>query len=164
MKIVCIICTERLVVNDSISVCTCGHLFHEQCLFRWFKSTGPNTCPQCRAKQTEKNVIKRLFFNQEDITVSQANVTDVTPENLENLQNLVGELKNSLLELRQAMTAKEKLVELVKISFFLFKFFFTITVFWCFFKHRKMPSLKKWKKPHQILKRPCQKTSFYWTI
>jgi len=148
MKIVCIICTERLVVNASISVCTCGHLFHEECLFRWFKSAGPNTCPQCRAKQNEKNVIKRLFFNQEDITASQANVSEVTPENLENLQNLVAELKNSLLELRQAMNSKEKLVEQVMKYIWCFKLFFSIFFYILMLVERKKPSLKKWKKRH----------------
>ena len=112
MKIVCIICTERLLVNANISVCTCGHLFHEECLFRWFKSAGPNTCPQCRAKQSEKNVVKRLFFNQEDITASQtANMGEVTSENFEHLQNLIGDLKSNILELRQTIAEKSKAIE-----------------------------------------------------
>lgn len=120
MKIVCIICTELLVASDHISVCTCGHLFHEECLFRWFKSGGPNTCPQCRAKQPEKNVIKRLYFNEQDIAQSQiANLSEVSAENHEHLQNIVAELKNSLIDLRQTVATKSKLIEEVSI-FFLF--------------------------------------------
>jgi len=118
MKIVCIICTELLVASDHISVCTCGHLFHEECLFRWFKSGGPNTCPQCRAKQPEKNVIKRLYFNEQDIAQSQiANLSEVSAENHEHLQNIVVELKNSLIDLRQTVATKSKLIEEKEIKY-----------------------------------------------
>lgn len=112
MKIVCIICTELLLVKSHISVCTCGHLFHEECLFRWFKNGGPNTCPQCRSKQPEKNVIKRLFFNEQDIAASQrANLDEVSSENYEYLQNLVEEQKTDLLDLRNTMATKSKSIE-----------------------------------------------------
>lgn len=95
-----------------ISACTCGHLFHEECLFRWFKSSGPNTCPQCRQKQVEKNVIKRLYFNELDIAASQTtNLGEVTAENYEHLQNIVDDLKLNLLELRQTIATKSKFIE-----------------------------------------------------
>ena len=28
---------------------TCKHLFHSDCLFKWFASSGQSTCPLCRA-------------------------------------------------------------------------------------------------------------------
>lgn len=78
-------------------------------------NTGKNsnlTCPQCRSKQTKKDVIKRLFFNEQDIACSQtANLTDVTAENFESLQNVIQELKNNLIDLRQNLAEKSKFIE-----------------------------------------------------
>ena len=116
MKVVCIICTELLVVNASISVCTCGHIFHESCLFRWIKSGAQNqTCPQCRAKQTEKTIIKRLYLTEQDMTASQANsdLGQVSAENHERLLNRVEEYRGLLEEQRATLTKKIKDLEQV---------------------------------------------------
>jgi hypothetical protein len=124
MKVVCIICTELLVVNAHISVCSCGHIFHEECLFRWIKSAAQNqSCPQCRAKQTEKTIVKRLYLTEQDITASQANfdLNQCSTENYERLKNDYEDLKNKLVEQREIISAKAKLIEQVSFEFnFLF--------------------------------------------
>jgi hypothetical protein len=36
MKPLCVICTEVFVINSQITACNCGHIFHEECIFRLF--------------------------------------------------------------------------------------------------------------------------------
>jgi hypothetical protein len=115
MKVVCVICTEQLLINSHISVCSCGHLFHEDCLFKWIR-TGQSTCPQCRCKLKEKEIIKRLYLTEYDITASQTNGFDsksieVTADNFDNLLNKIEELKNNLKEQTEVLNNKSKLIE-----------------------------------------------------
>lgn len=58
----CPICIEQLVDSDPITILTCGHKFHKDCIKKWCKTiskTCPNcrqkTCPNCRQKETCKN-------------------------------------------------------------------------------------------------------------
>ncbi|ESO11017.1 hypothetical protein HELRODRAFT_190274 [Helobdella robusta] len=53
MLIHCIICTEVISYGQNVSAVPCGHVFHEQCLTRWFGSSL--TCPQCRNKRELQN-------------------------------------------------------------------------------------------------------------
>ena len=134
MKVVCVICTELLLVNSHISVCSCGHVFHEECLFKWIR-TGQLTCPQCRCKLKEKEIIKRLYLTEFDISASQASLDfksiEVTQENYERLLNRVEELKHTLKEQADALQAKSKLIEQVLACFLLF-FIAVSSFFVCF--------------------------------
>ena len=116
MKVVCVICTELLLINSHISVCSCGHVFHEECLFKWIR-TGQLTCPQCRCKLKEKEIVKRLYLTEFDITSSQTSSDfrsiEVNQENYERLLNKVEELKQSMKEQTDALQAKSKLIEQV---------------------------------------------------
>lgn len=116
MKVVCVICTELLLINSHISVCSCGHLFHEECLFKWIR-TGQLTCPQCRCKLKEKEIVKRLYFNEYDISSSQQTTdfksVEVNADNFERLLNKVEELKNNVKEQTDALSSKSKLIEQV---------------------------------------------------
>ena len=38
------------VEPDEVSKLLCGHVFHYECLKRWFQSTSKNECPFCRQK------------------------------------------------------------------------------------------------------------------
>ena len=42
----CPICLQDLEPRDTLTV-TCGHAFHETCVYRWFQE-GASTCPVCR--------------------------------------------------------------------------------------------------------------------
>ena len=62
MRPICVICTDIFVINSQISACNCGHIFHEECLFRWIKinkKASQQTCPQCRAKINESTIINQ---------------------------------------------------------------------------------------------------------
>jgi hypothetical protein len=129
MRPICVICTDIFVINSQISACNCGHIFHEECLFRWIKSsTSSNssnqTCPQCRAKISTSTIIKRLYLTEADLSSSQLSTTNITdilndPSNeviskkYEELLNLCEDLKHSLKDKSEQLNAKVKLVEQV---------------------------------------------------
>lgn len=89
-------------------------MFHEECLFKWIR-TGQLTCPQCRCKLKEKEIVKRLYLTEFDITASQTSSDfrsiEVNQENYERLLNKVEELKQSMKEQTDALQAKSKLIE-----------------------------------------------------
>ena len=117
MRIVCVICTELFVINSHISVCTCGHIFHEECLFKWFR-TSQQTCPQCRAKLNEKTIIRRIYPTEMDASCSQmCNEFDAgaerNSENYERLLNQVEAMRSSLKESEETVKNKNRLIEQV---------------------------------------------------
>lgn len=56
----CIICSDFFIPTSEVYSTGCGHLFHYHCLIQWIERS--RTCPQCRAKTTEKT-IHRVYFN-----------------------------------------------------------------------------------------------------
>ena len=119
MRIVCVICTELFVINSHISVVNCGHVFHEECLFRWLKS-GQHTCPLFRCKTSENQNVKRLFQNEScDSTLdcSQLASSDgestVSKEKYLSLLNKLEECKNDLSEQKESVRTKSDLIEKV---------------------------------------------------
>lgn len=46
----CPICLETLTSTTTIST-TCGHVFHENCLTQWFRTSGDRKCPNCKTTQ-----------------------------------------------------------------------------------------------------------------
>ena len=42
----CSICLEKFTQNEEISLLTCKHQFHKQCVEKWFKKD--TSCPICR--------------------------------------------------------------------------------------------------------------------
>jgi hypothetical protein len=129
MRPICVICTDIFVINSQISACNCGHIFHEECLFRWIKSSTSSsssnqTCPQCRAKISVSTIIKRLYLTEADLSSSQLPITNITdilndPSNeviskkYEELLNLCEDLKHNLKDKSEQLNAKVKLVEQV---------------------------------------------------
>ncbi|KAH8259056.1 hypothetical protein KR038_006784 [Drosophila bunnanda] len=47
-NVICTICAERYRNSDNIHAGSCGHVFHEECLFRWRDQS--RTCPICRSE------------------------------------------------------------------------------------------------------------------
>lgn len=125
MRAICVICTELLVINSQITACNCGHIFHEECVFRWFKS-GQHTCPQCRAKVNQSTIIKRLYLTEADISLTQEASSLSAGSSLENQEKIehfltkIQELKNELKEKNDILNSKSKQLELV--TFFASRF------------------------------------------
>lgn len=44
----CCICLVELVDYDKINFLSCGHVYHDNCLDVWFKTSGKVSCPSCR--------------------------------------------------------------------------------------------------------------------
>lgn len=120
MRPVCVICTEIFVINSHISACCCGHIFHEECLFRWFKASQ-QSCPQCRAKVKESEVVKRLYLTETDNTSSTQSFSAVNPsdnpelaaQKYEELLNRFEEIKSDLRDKNEKLSQKIKQIEQV---------------------------------------------------
>ena len=50
---ICPVCT-KVLVEPHVTEC-CGQHFCEQCLKRWFREQGKNSCPHCRSEQFTHN-------------------------------------------------------------------------------------------------------------
>ncbi|KAK6734307.1 hypothetical protein RB195_017843 [Necator americanus] len=59
----CVICTSTFVSNN-IAALQCGHTFHFDCVSKWVERS--KTCPNCRVRTTERQIIKHLFFDSPD--------------------------------------------------------------------------------------------------
>ncbi|CAF1056368.1 unnamed protein product [Brachionus calyciflorus] len=117
MRPVCVICTEIFVINAHISACSCGHIFHEECLFRWFSTQ--KSCPQCRAKLKESEVIRRLYLTESEsiastqsLSISQCNDEGVK-QKYEDLLNRFEEIKSEFRAKNENLIEKNKLIEQV---------------------------------------------------
>lgn len=73
LNILCAICCEFFGNTNIIySTSKCGHVFHQQCLFRWLSHS--KSCPQCRAN-VFKHTVHRLFLNfREPCEMDEENV------------------------------------------------------------------------------------------
>ncbi|KAK5649070.1 hypothetical protein RI129_003962 [Pyrocoelia pectoralis] len=97
MNLKCSICSDLLTSHSEIFGTPCGHLFHYHCLIQWIDRS--QTCPQCRARTTEKTIFK-IYLNVEENTET----TDlaVLHNKLDNLQLQIS-MKN-----RDVKNMKEK--------------------------------------------------------
>ncbi|XP_030381593.1 probable E3 ubiquitin-protein ligase RHA1A [Scaptodrosophila lebanonensis] len=59
----CTICSERYMAADEIHAGTCGHVFHWQCLKRWFDESSTKRCPICRCSSS---TYFKIFLDFED--------------------------------------------------------------------------------------------------
>ena len=65
MSIECSTCVEPLMANGDNSTTLCGHVFHTDCINRWFQK-GQSNCPQCRNATTINGLIKTHFSEAEE--------------------------------------------------------------------------------------------------
>ncbi|KAG4076037.1 hypothetical protein HA402_011511 [Bradysia odoriphaga] len=102
MAIQCTICMASLSFNEAANAASCGHVFHEPCLVRWFRQS--KTCPQCRARCDEKQV-RRLYFSAElnsstvDVDSLQLDLDNAQLE-VNNLRSNLDAKKNEITKLR----------------------------------------------------------------
>lgn len=74
----CVICTDNFNadIHKKIGAIPCGHVYHESCLNRWFRTQIqqqiPSSCPKCRAPSRPSEIV-RLFLHRTD---SLPNVND----------------------------------------------------------------------------------------
>ncbi|EYB84375.1 hypothetical protein Y032_0317g2310 [Ancylostoma ceylanicum] len=76
----CVICTSTFISNN-IAALQCGHTFHFDCVSKWVERS--KTCPNCRVRTTERQIIKHLYFDAPDeFNVTQFISSDVQVETL----------------------------------------------------------------------------------
>ena len=120
MRLVCVICAERLDAESVMSACKCGHVIHAECLMRWISTD--KSCPKCRAPANQKNIIKRLFFDLSSsptrsfvpASVSSSVTSPVSSRDKENdaLSGTVWSRFSSFLAGQQLAESKQKLHEM----------------------------------------------------
>ena len=65
MNSACSTCLESFTSRSDISSTPCGHVFHTDCIQKWFQN-GQNVCPQCRKDCTRNKIIK-LYFSENEL-------------------------------------------------------------------------------------------------
>lgn len=58
LNIQCSSCYEGIGNDTVIYALKCGHICCHNCRVNWFGRQGRNTCPTCRHKQTEADLIR----------------------------------------------------------------------------------------------------------
>ena len=43
----CIICLEPMVINDKVKILNCSHMYHLDCINKWFNKKKEINCPLC---------------------------------------------------------------------------------------------------------------------
>nr|XP_033782329.1 E3 ubiquitin-protein ligase TRAIP [Geotrypetes seraphini] len=89
----CTICSDFFDNSRDVAAVNCGHTFHYECLFHWFHTAPSRTCPQCRIKVSNRQIINKLYF---DIGVEEDTTLDAES------------LKNELDRTRAQLSVKEK--------------------------------------------------------
>ncbi|XP_029455531.1 E3 ubiquitin-protein ligase TRAIP [Rhinatrema bivittatum] len=105
----CTICSDFFDNSRDVAAVNCGHTFHHECLFHWFRTAPSRTCPQCRIQVSTKQIISKLYFDiggEEDTSLdaeSLKNELDRTRANLSvkekekrDCQSIVDSLRESL--------------------------------------------------------------------
>ncbi|RCN39585.1 zinc finger, C3HC4 type [Ancylostoma caninum] len=76
----CVICTSTFISNN-IAALQCGHTFHFDCVSKWVERS--KTCPNCRVRTTDRQIIKHLYFDAPDeFNTTQVISSDVQVETL----------------------------------------------------------------------------------
>ncbi|GAB6022275.1 hypothetical protein CHUAL_006403 [Chamberlinius hualienensis] len=102
MKFSCIICSEYFEPTDDVSGTTCGHIFHHNCLFKWFDQSY--SCPQCRKSlKRNKDVIAKLYFDCNEN--NEVNSSSVLSNQVNDLEAQLAATKNELHEQRSSLLA-----------------------------------------------------------
>ncbi|XP_050525112.1 E3 ubiquitin-protein ligase TRAIP-like isoform X2 [Daktulosphaira vitifoliae] len=67
----CSICGDVFtgIHPESVHSTPCGHVFHHECLMQWLQRS--QTCPHCRSRVLEKQVIKLYFHNNSNLSVKE---------------------------------------------------------------------------------------------
>jgi hypothetical protein len=43
----CIICLDPMIINDKVQILNCGHMYHLDCINKWFNKKKEINCPLC---------------------------------------------------------------------------------------------------------------------
>jgi hypothetical protein len=77
----CSICTYNLNNKKNIVFLECHHVFHIDCIFKWFNS-NKNTCPNCRHKSC---IYESLFTIDDELYIWLKNLNTILDNKMKNL-------------------------------------------------------------------------------
>ena len=115
MSIECSTCMEPLMANGDNSTTLCGHVFHTDCINRWFQK-GQLNCPQCRNATTVHGLIK-THFSQAEEEIDRNAAGDALEADLkcielaEKNENLQKEMKTMTTKFQKLFNRNKYLVE-----------------------------------------------------
>lgn len=115
MSIECSTCMEPLMANGDNSTTLCGHVFHTDCINRWFQK-GQLNCPQCRNATTVHGLIKTHFSEAEE-EIDRNAAGDALEADLkcielaEKNENLQKEMKTMTTKFQKLFNRNKYLVE-----------------------------------------------------
>ena len=85
MSLDCTICCDTLSIpSGCCSVTRCGHVFHTECLNKWFEHQTRPTCPLCKTERGSGTFVRELRPPEHALS-------DLSDKDLERLAMLVGE-------------------------------------------------------------------------
>uniref|UniRef100_A0A7E4VJM8 RING-type domain-containing protein n=1 Tax=Panagrellus redivivus TaxID=6233 RepID=A0A7E4VJM8_PANRE len=102
----CPICVSSLLNSNAFIAGKCGHVFHQPCLTQWFRQQ--KTCPSCRKKTTEKDVVK-LFINEVQLDDSMCSQSMASQMNTEKIVELTEKLSAETSKRTEAQEEVTKL-------------------------------------------------------
>jgi TRAF-interacting protein len=80
------------------------------CLMQWMERS--KSCPQCRNKCTERNIIRIYFNNQPNLDTSNVNQANL----LESIDNMTLQMREKEQTLKEVRQQKEKIEETMKLK------------------------------------------------
>ncbi|CAJ0597410.1 unnamed protein product [Cylicocyclus nassatus] len=102
----CVIRAE-VFARTNMTALLCGHVFHAECIQKWFEHTDTPSCPNCGASINTEQIVRRLFFSATD-DLDDATLVD---ELMEKVDNLEAENNNLNRQLDEARNLQKKLTE-----------------------------------------------------
>lgn len=102
MSIICTICLDVVKRDEQIANLKCGHLYHQECIKKWFKTS--KTCPECRTRTTTFTRIYLRFTDglTDDISNTITTVTANNNYQLEQQQHMA-ELQANEIKLKETI-------------------------------------------------------------
>ncbi|XP_001948454.2 E3 ubiquitin-protein ligase TRAIP [Acyrthosiphon pisum] len=99
----CSICGDCFtgIHPESVHTTPCGHVFHYECLMTWIQRS--QTCPHCRSKVTEKQIIKLYFHNNSNLSIKE-DISSLTHQ----VQSLTYENTLKKEEIKNLLTINKK--------------------------------------------------------
>jgi hypothetical protein len=65
----CIVCMDQINTNQTILRLTCGHYYHQNCIYQWL--TKKSSCPQCRHSLIDNPFLIESDSEESDLWFSE---------------------------------------------------------------------------------------------
>ena len=98
----CSICCDNFIIGQSeVSITPCGHIFHHECIEKWFKEKINNPyCPNCNYKFLEymENPIRIEIKKKNDLNINELKVSNEKEEKFSKISLVNEEIRKNNTE------------------------------------------------------------------